>query len=101
MKDHATRLLATYEKFVNSLLSGEQWDQDSYLNELDGRRILQEEGEHLTEDQREKLGSLDHSLNAATEAGDCLWGAKIEKKEGWTRHDHPWYYRWPTGGFLD
>ncbi|MFN8587240.1 MAG: hypothetical protein U0704_05505 [Candidatus Eisenbacteria bacterium] len=73
---------------------------EDWLNELDGRQLLAELAASLkgafTAAQEARVADADQRLEAATETtGECLWGARMAKRMGWSAKKQWWYWRRP------
>lgn len=95
-----TGLLEGWEKVVAAVGQGYALGLDDYLNDMDGRQLLEEtlailpEGERQT--YREKLTQSDRMMRSLLRPTDrCLWGDRTAQQEGWTREKNWWYFSIP------
>ena len=94
------RLLAGWEAVANSVARGEVQYEDDYLNDMDGRRILEDMLDDLSPDQRsmaeKRLASADSLIRPLLIGIDeCLWGAENAQKCGYSRDRDWWYFHRP------
>jgi hypothetical protein len=95
-------LLDSWERTVRELESQDfefMWEE--YLNDMDGRRILQEGfGLAPTKQQRAlkgRLQSLDaRFMRATAQVDECIWGNDRALKRGWDPATDWWYFRLPS-----
>lgn len=108
-------LLGSWRRTVHRIVEGYRGLFDEYLNDMDGRRIINELMPVASEAERarsvELLSTLDNSFLDATLACEaCIWGDDQAAKHGYDRNRDWWYYRlpkildfvedqntWPTG----
>ena len=91
-------LLERWEKTVRQVEEGWSMPWEDYVNDMDGRRLL-DEMVNLTPPE---LATLDLRFRAATVAGECLWGEEVAQAEGWDAEKNWYYYRHPQrGGFSE
>lgn len=92
-------LLIAWEAFAEGLANGYELGLDSYLNDLDGRRLLAEAiaaAKDVPADETTRLGAADGRVLAATKPGNtCLWGSKNARRNGYDPERHWWYYAVP------
>jgi hypothetical protein len=103
--DHVVRdglggLVRAWEATVASVARGEEQHQDDYLNDMDGRRILEEALEVATLEQRAKWLPLvqpaDDRLRAhLVPTAECIWGEEAVARYGYSRDRDWWYYHRP------
>jgi hypothetical protein len=94
------RLVRGWEAAVSYLLAGKPQYLCEYLNDLDGRCILEESLAMAHPEQRQAVAlrvqaADDLFLNATVLTEECLWGPENEQSHGWTAAAHWWYYRKP------
>lgn len=93
-------LLRGWEETVASVASGEEQFQDDYLNDVDGRRILEEalpyvEGEELSA-ALDRIRAADARIRPhLVPTAECLWGEPNALKYGYSRDRDWWYYHRP------
>lgn len=73
-------------------------NMDEWLNDLDGRKIIDEILDLLTEQERtivrRKLEPIDQLFVTKTfETNECVWGEANERSNGYDRIKHWYYYR--------
>ena len=93
-------LLAGWDSVARSVAAGEVQFQDDYLNDADGRHILAEMLPDLSPEQRElaaaRLAAADATIRPhLTPTRECLWGTENERRHGYRRGAHWWYYHRP------
>ena len=89
-------LVEEWERAVEQVEDGYPLGLDDYLNDLDGRQLL--------EDALEVAPKLDRAAARVRVEGadarmrrvariihECLWGERVAEQEGWTA-DHNWWY---------
>jgi len=93
-------LVDTWEDVVESVGRGYPLGLDDYLNDLDGRELL--EGALAVASKGEKMKYVERILRAdrrmkalVKPAGRCLWGDDTAKREGWTPQKNWWYFSRP------
>jgi hypothetical protein len=99
-------LVKGWEETVEETAKGYALTLDDYLNDLDGRQILEEILEALPtaadEKNRERIRRADRKMRGLTEpAGKCLWGSEVAETEGWTAEKNWWYFNRPKKGDAD
>lgn len=93
-------LLQSWAEIVESVASGEVQYQDDYLNDMDGRRILEEALAFVEPDQAEtvmeRIRTADTRIlvHLVPTAG-CIWGEENARKHGYSRDRDWWYYHRP------
>ena len=92
-------LLKDWSETVKQVESGWTLTWEDYVNEIDGRRILDEVVKRVPQAAAPQLLQLDLRFRASTTLGVCIWGEDIAKDEGWDSFQHWYYYRHPKGGF--
>jgi hypothetical protein len=93
-------LVESWEHVVESVVNGEIQFQDDYLNDMDGRQILEEVVTVATSEQKaeffDRIEIADRRfLAVAVPTEDCIWGDANARKYGWTRETHWWYFYRP------
>jgi hypothetical protein len=99
-------LVKSWEQAAEEVNKGYALTLDDYLNDLDGRQILEEalqiEPEGEGEKMRERVGRADKKMRDLVEpAGKCLWGSEVAEAEGWTPGKNWWYFSRPKKGDAD
>jgi len=90
-------LVESWEYVVQSVVNREIQFQDDYLNDMDGRQILEEVVTVATSEQKteffDRIEIADRRfLDVAVPTADSLWGNVNARKHGWTREKHWWYF---------
>jgi len=98
IKGGLPRLLSDWESVSQEVAKGNPAYimYEEFLNDMDGRRIIQECFELLTSEEQlpisEKLMKIDEEFKKGTiETASCIWGEENAKKYGYSR-DVDWYY---------
>jgi hypothetical protein len=99
-------LVKNWEQVVEEVNKGYALTLDDYLNDLDGRQILEEAlviAPKGTGDKiRERVRRADQKMRTLVEpAGKCLWGSEVAETEGWTPEKNWWYFSRPKKGDAD
>ena len=99
-------LIENWEQVIEEVKKGYALTLDDYLNDLDGRQILEEALEiapKVTGDKiRERVRRADRKMRTVVEpAGKCLWGSEVAETEGWTPEKNWWYFSRPKKGDAD
>lgn len=94
-------LLRVWRSTVREVEVGYSALFDEYLNDMDGRKIIDALLPVASESERQKVTTevrqLDARFFAVTRpVDDCIWGADNARKHGYTRQRDWWYYRVPT-----
>jgi hypothetical protein len=94
------RLLRHWEDVAESVAQGEVQYQDDYLNDMDGRAILEELLPHLEASERaeaqRRLARADARLRTQLiPTSGCIWGEENARKHGYSRERDWWYYHRP------
>ena len=94
-------LAESWEEVVRSIEEGYSLGLDDYLNDLDGRQLLEEA--LAVAPAQEKKTALQRVRRADAKmqtlvrpAGRCLWGDKTARQEGWTARKNWWYFSIPV-----
>ena len=93
-------LLTDWEHTVEQVHDGYPLGLDDYLNDLDGRQLLEEALELLSPGEREtvleRLRAVDQRMKLmVTTWNTCLWGDGVAASQGWTPEDEWWYFSVP------
>jgi hypothetical protein len=99
-------LVESWEQVVEEVNKGYALTLDDYLNDLDGRQILEEalaiSPEAAGDKIRERIRRADLKMHGLVEpAGKCLWGSEVAETEGWTPKKSWWYFSRPKKGEAD
>ncbi|HOD36939.1 MAG TPA: hypothetical protein PLR20_14250 [Syntrophales bacterium] len=95
-----TGLIDSWEATIASVARGYTLGLDDYLNDMDGRQLI-EEALGIAPD-REKKKHADRLRRADARmkkllapAGNCLWGTEVAEVEGWSERKNWWYFMKP------
>jgi len=93
-------LVENWERVVAQVLEGYDLPLDDYLNDMDGRQLLDNALQLAPEEVREGFLSRVHDADGRIRpqlvaAGRCLWGNIVASDEGWTAERHWWYFEKP------
>jgi hypothetical protein len=93
-------LLRDWERMVEQVEAGYDLGLDDYLNDLDGRQLVEDllalAPPEERDEARDRLWAADvrmKGLVRSTEA--CLWGEAVADSEGWTPERNWWYFSLP------
>ena len=92
-------LLDDWDKTVRQVEKGWELGWEDYVNDMDGRRILDEVVKKFPQASPPRLLQLDLRFRAVTDLGSCVWGDDVASDEGWDSIQIWYYYRHPKGGF--
>jgi len=103
--DHVVRgglrgLVKGWEEVVRSVGEGYGLGLDDYLNDMDGRQLLEEALAVAPAPEKKallaRIRKADADMRALLKpAGRCLWGEETARQEGWTAKKNWWYYSRP------
>lgn len=93
-------LLEAWERTAEQLEHGYPLTLDDYLNDLDGRQLIEHVveavPEALTPAARKRLAAADRRVRGSTrERKRCLWGEALAQSEGWEAEREWWYWAEP------
>ena len=93
-------VVAKWEKTASELSIGYRGNYHEWLNDMDGRDILQLAMTVASEDEMRAVGRrvrlADESVHAHTKsAGKCIWGTENAAKHGWNAGKQWWYFLEP------
>lgn len=104
-EDHVVRaglsgLVEAWEKTAAQVEAGYPLGLDDYLNDMDGRQILESALGAAGVAERgilgERVRAADTRIKARVrQVGECLWGRAVGEAEGWTAAEHWWYFNVP------
>jgi hypothetical protein len=89
-----------WEEVVHSVEEGYSLGLDDYLNDMDGRQLI-EEALHISpardkETVLKRLRQADAKMQWLVKpAGRCLWGDETARQKGWTAKKNWWYFSIP------
>ncbi len=93
-------LVENWERVVAQVLQGYNLTLDDYLNDMDGRQLLENALELAPEEVRNAFLPRVHDADMQIRlnlvpAGRCLWGGIVADDEGWTEERNWWYFERP------
>jgi hypothetical protein len=93
-------LVENWERVVAQVLQGYNLTLDDYLNDMDGRQLLENALELAPEEVRNAFLPRVHDADMKIRlnlvpAGRCLWGGIVADDEGWTEERNWWYFERP------
>jgi len=93
-------LVENWERVVAQVVEGYDLTLDDYLNDMDGRQLLQNALELAPDEVREAFfprvrdADIRIRLNLVP-ASRCLWGTIVAEDEHWTPDANWWYFEKP------
>jgi hypothetical protein len=96
-------LVYRWELMTLSVARGETQFRDDYLNDMDGRHVLEEALNVAPVNERSRFADrvrrADDEIRRYLVATDeCIWGAENAKIYGYSRERDWWYYHQPASG---
>lgn len=93
-------LVSEWERTAEQVERGYPLGLDDYLNDLDGRQLLEEALRVAPESEREtaarRVRQADTRARAHLETvPECLWGSRVAQSEEWTPQHNWWYFAVP------
>lgn len=93
-------LMENWQEVVRSVEEGYSLGLDDYLNDMDGRQLLDEALHVLPAADRKpwlrQIRQADAKMQTLVQpVGRCLWGDETAKQEGWTARKNWWYFSRP------
>ncbi len=93
-------LVENWERVVGQVVGGYALGLDDYLNDMDGRQLLQNALDLAPDEVREaflpRVREADARVRVAlTPAGRCLWGNIVAEDEQWIEEVNWWYFEKP------
>lgn len=93
-------LVENWERVVDQVVEGYPLGLDDYLNDMDGRQLLQNALDLAPDEVRDafvpRVREADIRILAVLEpAGRCLWGSIVAEDEQWLEEVNWWYYGKP------
>jgi hypothetical protein len=91
-------LVESWERVVESVKRGYSLGRDDYLNDMDGRQLLDEALKLAKPDQAyiERVRRADESMRRLVKPiTHSLWGERNAKEHGWSAEKNWWYFAVP------
>lgn len=93
-------LVESWERTALEVEAGYRLGFDDYLNDLDGRQLLEDAWGAASDADRAKfrrrLAAADRRIQAAlVPAGRCVWGVDVARYHGWSAEEQWWYFMRP------
>ena len=93
-------LAENWESTIQAVKKGYNFGLDDYLNDLDGRQLLEEALAVAPKEQKEaflkRVHHADELMKSLVESTErCLWGEEVAEAEGWTPKKNWWYFSKP------
>ncbi len=93
-------LTERWEEVVRSVEVGYRLGLDDYLNDMDGRQLIEEGLRVAPARERKFFAKRIRQADAKMQwlvrpAGRCLWGGETAQQEGWTAEKNWWYFFMP------
>jgi hypothetical protein len=93
-------LIGAWEKTAESVEMGYELGLDDYLNDLDGRQLIEEtlaiDGVANAQKYGERVGHADERMRKQVRlTGHCLWGNAAATEHGWSAERNWWYFSEP------
>ena len=97
-------LVREWERIASDVEGGsEQWMWEEWVNDLDGREIIQDLFDNVPESRSavDAVERADERFAAFTIPTDeCEWDPGTAARRGWTREKNWWYWRKPATPYL-
>lgn len=93
-------LVENWERVVEQVLGGYTLGLDDYLNDMDGRQLLQNALDLAPDEVRnsflDRVRDADQRIRQnLLPAGRCLWGSIVAEDEQWVAAVNWWYFEKP------
>ncbi len=93
-------LVVEWERTADQVADGYPLGLDDYLNDLDGRQLIEEALRVAPEPERvvaaARVKQADTRIRAHVEVvPECLWGSRVAQSEEWTPQHNWWYFTVP------
>jgi hypothetical protein len=93
-------LAESWEEVVRSVEEGYSLGLDDYLNDMDGRQLIDEALHSAPAGDKKTFLKRIRQADAKMQwlvkpAGRCLWGDETARQEGWTSKKNWWYFSIP------
>jgi hypothetical protein len=98
VRDGLAGLVQSWERVVEYVKSGYDFGLDDYLNDMDGRQLLDEALQAVPSDRTllERVRRADEAMKRLVRStGRCLWGKKSASQHGWSPEKNWWYFSVP------
>jgi len=94
-------LAESWEEVVRSVEEGYSLGLDDYLNDMDGRQLIEEVLHVASAGDKKSFLKRIRQADAKMQwlvkpVGRCLWGDETARQEGWTAKKNWWYFSKPT-----
>ena len=96
----AEGLVAAWERAADDIARGYPLGLDDYLNDVDGRQLLDDLAREVAEavgpHLRERVAAADARVRSGVvPSPECLWGEAVARREDWTPQRNWWYFSLP------
>jgi hypothetical protein len=93
-------LVENWERVVKAVEAGYDLSLDDYLNDMDGRQLLENALSVAPVEVRDaflaRVQAADERMRSlVVPAGRCLWGQIVAEEEGWRANKQWWYFTRP------
>lgn len=93
-------LVDNWERIVHEVAEGYTLGLDDYVNDMDGRQLLEEALLVATPQHRqaavERMTMADSLMRkVVVHFPVCLWGEQTARERGWTKENNWWYFAAP------
>jgi hypothetical protein len=93
-------LVENWERVVDQVVGGYPLGLDDYLNDMDGRQLLQNALDLAPDEVRDAFLPRVHDADMRIRldlvpAGRCLWGSIVAEEEQWLDEVNWWYFEKP------
>ena len=104
VRDGLTGLVQSWERVVESVRSGYDFGLDDYLNDMDGRQLLDEALLVVASERQwlDRVRRADEAMKRLVRSTSrCLWGKKNASQHGWSPEKNWWYFSVPIASGLE
>jgi len=93
-------LIKGWETTIESVERGYSLGLDDYLNDMDGRQLIEETLSITPDKDKKKCADRLRQADARMKkllapARKCLWGDEVAEAEGWSARKNWWYFMKP------
>ncbi|MCX5835002.1 MAG: hypothetical protein NTV99_10935 [Deltaproteobacteria bacterium] len=93
-------LIESWKITIESVAKGYSLGLDDYLNDMDGRQLIEEALGIAPDKEKKKYADRLRQADACMKklvvpAGRCLWGDEVAEAEGWSAGKNWWYFMKP------